>query len=165
MGKRADIKPLPSVECLVAVLSYDPLSGEFIWKHTGKRAGTITERGYVSIKVGAKYYLAHRLAWKIMTGADPDDQVDHKDTNRANNRWLNLRPATNGQNIQNSKLRSDNVSGVKGVTWEGDRRKWRAVVTVNGKPKRLGRFDLLEHAEAVVVGARLAAHGDFARLA
>ncbi|MGU0171669.1 HNH endonuclease [Escherichia coli] len=43
--------------------------------------------------------------------------VDHINMIRSDNRIVNLRAATRAQNGQNSKTRSDNASGVKGVSW------------------------------------------------
>lgn len=180
MGRRSDIKPLPSLERLRELLSYDEQSGVLTWnvlpmtsrssicfnnKCGGKVAGTVGTKGYVMIGIAKKYYLAHRLIWKLMTGSDPADQVDHEDTNRSNNRWSNLREAANGPNIQNSKLRVDNASGVKGVHWDAGQKKWRAVLTTNGTSVRLGRFASLEEATNVIVQARMKSHGEFARVA
>jgi hypothetical protein len=100
-----------------------------------------------------------------MTGSDPDDQIDHKNTDRLNNRWENLRPVENGQNIQNSNVRKDNLSGVKGIHWDASHKKWRAVLRVNGKTIRLGRFSSKDDAANVIANARLSEHGEFARLA
>lgn len=180
MGRRSDIKPLPSLERLNELLTYDETSGLLTWKmlpatsrsnicHNnkcgGKVAGTIGAKGYIMIGIGKVYYLAHRIIWKMKTGADPIDQVDHEDTDRANNRWTNLREAANGPNIQNSKLRSDNKSGVKGVFWDAPHKAWRAVLTTNGKSVRLGRFKSLEKATSVITQARMESHGEFARMA
>ena len=180
MGRRSDIKPLPSLERLRELLSYDPETGVLIWKILpatnrrnigfnnkcgGKVAGTVGLKGYLIIGIGKSYYLAHRIIWKMMTGEDPADLIDHEDTDRLNNRWKNLRETANGPNIQNSKLRSDNRSGVKGVFWDAPHKAWRAVLTTNGVSTRLGRFKSLEEATSVITQARLKAHGEFARMA
>lgn len=178
MGRRDDIKPLPSLERLQELLAYDKQSGVLIWKVKpvksrsdvgfnnkvgGKTANTVGRSGYLVVGIEKKYYLSHRIIWKLMTGADPVDQVDHVDGNRLNNRWSNLRAAANGQNIQNSRIRKDNVSGVKGVHWDAHRKKWRAVITVNGYQRRVGRFSDLKEAEAAMTVARAKDHGEFAR--
>lgn len=180
MGRRSDIKPLPTVERLNELLTYDEYTGILTWKmlpaisrsnicHNnkcgGKVAGTVGAKGYIMIGIGKIYYLAHRIIWKMKTGADPVDIVDHEDTNKSNNRWKNLREAANGPNIQNSKLRKDNSSGVKGVHWDSQHRKWRAVLTTNGVSVRLGRFSTLEEATSVIEQARMRDHAEFARLA
>ena len=179
MGRRSDIKPLPSLERLRDLLLYDEQTGVLTWKLQpatsrsnicfnnkcgGKVAGTVGAKGYIMLGIGKVYYLAHRIIWKMMTGEDPVDQVDHEDTDRGNNRWTNLRQASNGPNIQNSKLRKDNASGVKGVHWDAQHKKWRAVITTDGKSQRLGRFSSIEEAANIICTARLQQHGDFARL-
>lgn len=180
MGRRSDIRPLPSLERLNELLSYDEFSGVLTWKMQpsasranigfnnkcgGKVAGTVGAKGYIMIGIGKVYYLAHRIVWKMMTGSDPIDIIDHEDTDRTNNRWPNLREASNGSNIQNSKLRCDNSSGVKGVHWDAQHKKWRAVLTTNGTSTRLGRFASIEEAASVIASARMRDHAEFARMA
>ncbi|MBR0868931.1 HNH endonuclease [Bradyrhizobium tropiciagri] len=101
----------------------------------------------------------------MMTGSDPADIIDHEDTDRLNNRWRNLREAANGPNIQNSKLRRDNSSGVKGVHWDARHKKWRAVLTTNGVSVRLGRYASINEAASVIASARMRDHAEFARMA
>jgi HNH endonuclease len=179
MGRRKDIKPLPSLERLEKLLSYDEHNGVLTWKMQpetsrsnigfnnkcgGKIAGTIGAKGYIMIGIGGIYYLAHRIIWKMMTGEDPADQVDHEDTNRSNNRWLNLREASNGPNIQNSRIRKDNKSGIKGVFWDYQHQAWVAAIGINGKQIRLGRFKELHQAGEARRIASEKMHGEFARL-
>lgn len=78
-------------------------------------------------------------------------QVDHIDKNKLNNTKANLRIATNSINQHNAKAKSTSLSGVRGVSWEPSRNKWRSRVVLDGKYIHLGRFDTLEEAEAVVV--------------
>ena len=40
----------------------------------------------------------------------------------------------------NSRLRSDNTSGYKGVSWHNETKKWQAKIWVNSKGKNLGYF-------------------------
>jgi len=44
-------------------------------------------------------------------------QIDHKNQNRADNQFTNLRTATTSQNMANVGLIQSNTSGFKGVTW------------------------------------------------
>jgi hypothetical protein len=174
--RRAPIKELPSVDELKALFSYNETTGILSWNRlttrgahwlSGKVAGTTTARGYITIGIRSngklRYFLAHRIIWKMMTGADPESQVDHRDGDRKNNRWLNLRAATNGENIQNAKLRCDNSSGTKGVSWDAGHKAWKAVITCNGDTIRLGRFKTKLEAAHAVLSARRSRHGEFAR--
>lgn len=58
---------------------------------------------------------------------------DHIDRNRLNNTKKNLRPATSSENSQNRSPRSDNTSGVTGVSFSTNENKWIAQVRLNGK--------------------------------
>lgn len=180
MGRRSDIKPLPSLERLRELLSYDEATGVLTWKMQpatsrtnigfnnkcgGKIAGTINPDGYVVVGVAKKYYLAHRIIWKLMTGEDPVDIVDHEDTDSGNNCWINLRQAANGPNIQNSRIRKDNKSGFKGVHWDKWHNAWKATIGVNGKQIGLGRYKDVNHAAEARRVASQKMHGEFARVA
>lgn len=161
-----------SAEEVRNLLEYDPETGVFTWKErtrdsfqtarsfaiwntqfARRRAGTLGNCGYIGIKIDGSRYGAHRLAYVYMTGSWPTDQIDHIDHARANNRWSNLRPATNAENRKNLSIRSDNTSGVVGVYWQKDAGKWRAQIVSNGRHTSLGKFDSFDTA----VSARLAA--------
>lgn len=137
---------------LLRQLSYDPETGVFKWriKKCRVEAGDIAGRksnGYVVIKINQGHYPAHRLAWFYMKQVWPAHQIDHIDRVRNNNRWINLREATNKQNHENLGLNRTNTSGEKGVRWEAARRRWFAFITHNSVMKNLGRY--VEKADAV----------------
>ena len=97
-----------------------------------------------------------------MEGSRPD--VDHKDTNGLNNQRSNLREASRSDNIGNARLRRDNVSGLKGVTWMPTKQKWRARIgPVQGQRRFLGYFPTAEEAARAYDAAALELFGDFAR--
>jgi hypothetical protein len=151
------------------VLAYDPETGEFTWREPGfgrrldLRAGCASKsRGYVVIRVDGRLFFAHRLAWLFMTGEWPADQVDHKNNRRADNRWMNLRPATVSQNNHNRSVLSRSTSGVKGVS--RTRSRWRASVRVNGRTIVLGHHDTKEAAAAAYRAGCIKHFGDFARV-
>lgn len=155
------------------VLHYDPDTGVFSRRErvgrgrNGSRcgtAGTTHSKGYVTIKVDGKTYKAHRLAWLYMTGVWPADQIDHRDTNRSNNAFANLREATGPENSQNQIHPSrNNKSGRLGVTYRKDSGKWAAILCVNGKNVRLGSFADPDAASAAYLSAKRL-HHPFANL-
>jgi hypothetical protein len=156
-------------EALKYWLEYYAVTGIFRWKNrpaiqitVGDVAGCPTPDGYVLIGIGGILYRANRLAWFYMTGIWPENLIDHKDTNRSNNAWLNLREATYVENSRNTGMRSNNTSGVKGVSWHKAARKWSAQINVCGKKTHLGLFSELEDAERTVVAARNELHAAFA---
>jgi hypothetical protein len=105
-------------------------------------------------------YQAHRIIWKWVTGEDPPWEIDHKDQDRANNRWVNLRRATDSEQQWNRGLRKSNTSGWRGVHWQ---RKWKAAILVNGVRRYLGRFATAEEASAAYEVAARKLHGEFYR--
>lgn len=72
--------------------------------------------------------------------------IDHIDRDGYNNQKSNLRLASKSQNAMNSKLRSDNSSGIKGISWSNEKRKWHAYISVNKKRKFIGYFEDLKEA-------------------
>lgn len=169
---RADIKPLPSQERLRELFAYDPETGALSWRsnpkfkgRAGGQCGTVGDHGYLKIGIERRYYLAQRIIWKWMTGEEPSECVDHEDLDRLNNRWSNLRSATNGQNKQNGRIYKNNTSGIKGVCWDEFHKSWVAYVSADGKQMRIGRFKELNVAASAVTNARSRLHGEFARAA
>lgn len=157
----------PTHEEVVTKFVYDPLTGQFSYRHQCGRWGRIPagtpcgirmNTGYISIPIGYKKYLAHRLAWFYMTGEWPKEQVDHLNCIRDDNRWINLREATGAINTQNERRpRSSNVrTGFLGVRPSG--RKFSSVITVGGKPKYLGTFESAELAYDAYVTAKRKYH-------
>lgn len=90
------------------------------------------------------------------------DNVDHINNIPGDDRPENLRGSTVCQNQYNSKLRTDNKSGVKGVSWNRSRGKWRAQIRFEGRNINLGSFDNIEDAKQTVESARARLHKEFA---
>lgn len=112
---------------LKLILDYDPLTGEFQWRKNGKTAGWIHKTKnncYIRINIGKNKYRAHRLAFLYMTGELPSLDVDHIDGNGTNNKWCNIRSASKILNRRNSKIQSNNTSGLNGVSWNKRLSKW-----------------------------------------
>ena len=160
---------MPSKEVLDQVFRYDPDTGELIWRvrpvtlftqgktterprsaehacnqwnsrWAGKSAATQKTDGYRYTHFNYQTLLVHRIAWKIMTGADPIE-VDHIDGVRGNNKWSNLRNGTRSDNQRNTSLRPSNTSGHHGVSFSKRQQKWIASIW-------LGTFDSKEEAVA-----------------
>ena len=89
----------------------------------------------------------HRLvAQAFLDNHDDKLCVDQIDRNRLNNHISNLRYATNSENQMNKSKRSDNTSGIVGVSFRKDRNKWRAQIQKDGKKIHLGYFETKEEA-------------------
>lgn len=156
---------------LKELLTYDPLTGVFVWKVAigrkicaGDIAGTkvrpspTNKTEYIAIGVDRKRYYAHRLAFLYMVGEFPSGDADHKDKNGLNNKWSNLREATTVQNHANS-IRKAGKSEILGVQQSGQ--NWMARISINGKCKSLGSFATKSAAELAFLSARIELHGGF----
>ena len=149
---------------LKSILHYEPLTGIFVWRvrtsnriHVGDIAGSMNDRGYILIKVGGHNERAHRVSWLYMTGNWPAGEIDHKNRDRSDNRWLNLRLATPSQNKAN---RERAALGVR-RTPSG---KFTSRVKVERQEIHLGTFVTFEEA-ARTRAERLKEHfGEFARI-
>jgi len=138
------------------VFDYDPETGIFARHGEVGDASSAHNAGYRTLSLASQNLLAHRMAFLWMTGEVPEF-VDHRDGDRANNRWCNLREATVQVNTQNIRTaRRHNKSGVLGVYSHGSR--WRARITVNGTLTHLGTFDTPEEAHAAYVAAKRVMH-------
>lgn len=100
-----------------------------------------------------------------MTGEWPAEQVDHINGTPDDNRWDNLREASNAENCRNTRRRQNNTSGTKGVTWDARRGKWNANICVNRRYIFLGYFEDIEAAAAAYAAASQKYHGAFGRVA
>lgn len=177
-----------NAEVVRALLDYSPETGELKWKergvewfpgtvgrtplhacrqwnarHAGKIPGAIDSWGHTQIRLFGRLYAAHRLIWLHMTGEWPKDQIDHIDCTPSNNRWNNLRPATNQENVRNQHAPRNNSSGIKGVCWDKNSRKWFATICVSYRRIFLGRFQNIEDAEAAYAKASKQYHGEYGR--
>jgi hypothetical protein len=164
--------PLPTVERLREIFNYDPYEGVLRWKE--RRPGVnknliagipCRPGGHVVVRIGKQLFPAHRIIWKIVTGQEPPDYIDHIDMNRTNNKWANLRTATNSQNMMNVGLIRSNTSGYKNVYWHAQSGKWMVSVKLNGKSHSFGLYTTKEDAVKVARFERVRLHGEFARAA
>lgn len=154
------IKIMLTQDQLKRALTYNPEIGFFTWNKTGKRAGS--DKGTKNqIQIAGKMHMAHKLAWLYSYGETPSQFIDHRDRNPLNNRLSNLRLSDDVLNAVNSKIRSDNKIGVKGVakTYGG---KFKARIWRNGKAIYLGTFDTVLEADSAFKTASKVLYGDFA---
>ena len=142
-------------EILKSLLDYCHETGIFRWKvdRKGVKAGDIAGcirkdpgNPYRLIQVCQRTYGAHRLAWLYMTGKWPEDQIDHINQVKSDNRFCNLREVDTVGNARNRKRPADNTSGCIGVNWHRRDGKWQAKITIHGKTLFLGKFTDIEDA-------------------
>ena len=131
----------------------------------GGRAGTTCrscQNGRLNrrIRIHGCVYAAHRLAFLYMKGYWPAE-IDHKDRNGLNNRWLNLRECTHSQNQANSGLQKNNKLGIKGVCLRTNG-KYHAKIDFNRKRYHLGDFNTSKDASRAYIKAAKKYFGEFA---
>lgn len=123
--------------------------------------------GYNHLKLNGIAYQASRLAWFYVTGQWPAVTLDHKNTIRSDDRWCNLREATEPQNMANRRLFASNTSGAKGVR-KRCRKSWAPVwvaqISIDGVTQHLGHFRTKKAARAVYQAAAKKRFGEFARV-
>lgn len=166
--------PLPTQARLTQLFKYDPSTGKLYWntrpvwefksvsasltwnrRFAGKEAFTATRPdGYRCGSIDYKMYQAHRIIYKMVYDAEPE-QIDHLDRNRSNNAITNLAASSAQENSKNSQKYSSNTSGHVGVSWDTVRRKWTAQIRVNYKVINLGRFMNIDDAIAARAAAEV----------
>lgn len=149
------------------LLSYDPETGSFIWRArvgpratVGKSAVMKGPGGYGCISLLGKTHYAHRVAWLVTYGSWPDEQIDHINGKRRDNRIANLRDVTHAENCQNKReaLPTNKSSGLLGVSWCKIMKRYLASIGVDGECIRLGYFDDPGEAHAAYVAAKRERH-------
>ena len=131
-------------------------------RRAGEATGSKNCRGYLQVGFEGNRVPAHRVVFALHHGYLPQ-QVDHINGIKTDNRIENLRAATNSENSRNVGLRSSNKSGVKGVYWNKQLKKWVASCRHDGKQHLVGAFRNLIDAADAISAYRAKHHGQFAR--
>ena len=106
----------------------------------GSIAGCLTTTGYRAVTVDGKRHQAHRLVWFMVKGSWPENQLDHINGDKLDNRIENLREVTNAENCVSFKSVDPSAkSKFRGVSPCGKR--WRADICKDGVRYNLGRHD------------------------
>mgnify|MGYP003611564476 FL=1 len=133
---------------------YCPVSGQVVHKtakvkaKVGDRAGSRSKCNSRYLRIHGKKYLEHRVVWLYVTGEWPINEIDHKDHDRTNNRWENLREVTHAVNMKNKPRYASNSTGHSGISIDKRCGKYRAYLSIDKKPKSLGYFATLAEAIA-----------------
>ncbi len=118
------------------LFDYDEETGDLIRKvvkvsnqtNVGEIVGSISNYGYLQLSIDRTTYLAHRVAWLYTYGYLPENQIDHINQIKTDNKLNNLREVSRQCNVRNTGNRGDNTSGVKGVCWNKRNSKWMVCI-------------------------------------
>ena len=131
--------------------------------------GVKVRGGYGRIGSRGRTLQAHRVAYELCVGPIPEGLViDHMCHNPSCVNPEHLRAVTQKQNLENqSGAYSTSKSGIRGVSWSKNAKKWVGFVQHNKKNIYAGTFDDIEDAENAVIALRnkLFTHNDADRRA
>ncbi len=121
--------------------------------NTYNRVGTKNKGGYLKFRLNGKTALVHRYLYEKYHNIQlqPNQQINHINHIKNDNRIENLEIVSHQQNQQWLKKHKDNTSGYKGVCWHKQSKKWCANIQVNGKKQHLGLFDDIEEAKQAYI--------------
>jgi hypothetical protein len=152
------------VDQLSKLLRYDSETGDLYWIISNKKAGSNASNGYMQIKIMQKVYCFHRVAWAIYYGEWPEQELDHINRDKKDNRIHNLRLSTRNENNWNISPKKNNTSGFIGVYLHKKTGKWYSTIRTGVKRINLGYFDKIEDAVLARKEAAKKYHGIFAYL-
>jgi hypothetical protein len=169
------MKALPQASQLWDLFTLDPLKGILYWRkdatslcrghsRRGLPAGFLTnQRRYLYCEIDGTAYSVAGLIWKWLGNGDvpPGMQLDHRDRNSTNNQPWNLRLLTPSGNSLNRKTRSDNTSGIAGISINVDRRRGRCVPRYAVKHRGKRVLSTIDFEKAKAVKARLMAEDPY----
>ena len=145
----------------IVSVTFDKATGEIVKTMSNgaerRSLGSVHSKGYRVTRFDGEVVHVHRLAFFLVEGAWPEEQVDHINGNRADNRWVNLRKVSASTNRQNQRAaRSDSQTGLLGVARNGGR--WSARIGISSGQQYLGTYDTAEEAHAAYLKAKRELH-------
>lgn len=149
------------------LFNYDPETGVLTRRvrianksKVGDVVGYASEDGYLRTEVGGFSCLVHRIIWLHYFGNWPEQILDHKDRNPANNRIENLQDISQTLNSQNRGASRCGSSAFKGVSWNSRDRRWAVRIRHSGKSLYLGYFTDEQEARSVYQAAAKIYHSN-----
>lgn len=148
-----------SADRLRELFQYDSETGKFF--KNGREVGfLVPPKNYMRVMVDGRQWLAHRLAWLYVHSEWPQGQVDHINGVKTDNRICNLRCVTAAENMQNIRAAKsyNKTSGLLGVCFAKNEKKWKAQISVNGVNRHIGYADTAEQAHRLYLDAKRRLH-------
>jgi len=105
---------------------------------------------------------AHRLAWVMVHGPvlGPDDQIDHINGIRHDNRLCNLRVVSNRENCQNQRSAPSHNFSTKIIGTSFNKRlgRFESYIKHLGRKRHLGFWETAEEAHQAYITAKREIH-------
>lgn len=130
--------------------------------HNKKRNVYVAKRSYKSNGVPKTMLLHQFIMGTIERGHD--FSIDHINHDTLNNQKSNLRICNSSQNLMNQKMRKNNSSGYKGVSFQKKANKFKASIELNSKSVHIGLFNSPIEAALAYNKKALELFGEFAFL-
>ncbi len=105
-----------------------------------KHSWHFKDSGHVRTRINSKSVYIHHI---IMNSTK---LIDHINRNPLDNRKSNLRFASKSTNAMNSKLSSNNTTGIKGVSFRKEVEKYEVYITINKKRISIGKYKTIKEA-------------------
>lgn len=152
------------------IVLYDDDDHELISKHKWYiHKPTKTGTFYAVTNIPCKTKRSRQTCLKMhrLILGNPNQLIDHRNSNGLDNRKINLRLCTPIENCRNANIRSNNKSGYKGVSKVHNLNRYRVVVYLRGEHKHQingGCFSTKEEAAKRYNELAIKYYGEFAKL-
>lgn len=135
--------PLPITEPELAylrTLTFDLETGR-VFNSRGWEIGSLNQGGRFQIQLAGRNRRRHHIIWWAGTGEWPTSEIDHKNRNRTDDRFVNLELSTPGKNNQNVPKRIHHDLPVGVVRYKRAKGfAYIAQIQVKGKHVWLGSY-------------------------
>jgi len=163
------IKNIISYKEVSELFDHNCETGEVTWAVSkgaakkGSPAGCLSN-GYLLVRYNGKLVRLHRVIMSLILRRDilQDEVVDHVNGDKLDNSRGNLRVGSSSQNNQNQRVRKNNTSGYKGVSWCSPRDTWVVHIREFGKSIYVGASRDLKEAARMYDAEATRRFGDWA---
>lgn len=114
--------------------------------------------------LGYVFYGHAGLLHRLIMQPSKEKVVDHINGDPWDCRKQNMRVITQKQNSYNCRIRKNNKSGYKGVSYSNSRNRYESCICVDGKTRHLGRYKTAIEAAIAYNKAASFYFGEYAKL-
>ena len=133
---------------------------------TNKLLNPFLKHGYYHVDLYnngmSKHFRLHRLvALHFLENKENKPCIDHINNNRLDNNIENLRFSTVQENNWNTGLLPKNKTGIKGVSFDKKKNKWRVQISINRKKIHVGYYTNIDDAKQARINIANKLFGEF----